>query len=187
MGFLVQRFRMEYLSREDISTGVTHEDMNDLAERLADARGAKNRELSANDALMVHAVYRQRKTHKEAAIYDGFGYRTWWLTKEIQILNFTAHLVIREGGVPYIMRPEFILNFIALSPKAASVRKSLRDLLPTTVGLQLGQHLKPDVMHQLLSGTAEWASLPPERVAVIIGDNVNRLKYDRLKQYTTNI
>ena len=85
------------------------------------------------------------------------------------------------------MRPEFILNFIALAPKAASVRKSFRDLLPTTVGLQLGQHLKPDVMHQLLSGTEEWASLTPERVSVIIGDKVNRLKHDRLKRYLSNV
>jgi hypothetical protein len=136
---------------------------------------------------MVYAVYRQRKSHGEQAIYDGFGYRTWWLTKETQVLNFTAPLVIREGGVPYIMRPEFILNFIALAPHAANVRQSFRDLLPTTVGLQLGQHLKPDVMHQLLAGTAEWATLSPERVAVMIGEKVNRLKHDRLKRYLANV
>ena len=187
MGFLIQRFKMEYLSREEISAGVVQEDVDDLAEKLVGARGAKNQDLSFNDALMVNAVYRQRKAHKESAIYDGFGYRTWWLTKETQVLNFTALLVSREGGVPYIMRPEFILNFIALSPKAANVRQSLKDLLPTTVGLQLGQHLRPDVMHQLLSGTEEWASLSPERVAVIIGEKVNRLKHDRLKRYVANI
>jgi hypothetical protein len=187
MGFLVQRFKMEYLSKEEISSGVVQSDVDNLAGKLIEARATKHRELSVNDALMVHAVYKQRKAHKESAIYDGFGYRTWWLTKETQVLNFTGPLVIREGGVPYIMRPEFILNFIALSPKAASVRQSLRDLLPTTVGLQLGQHLRPDVMHQLLSGTAEWASLSPERVAVIIGQRVNRLKHDRLKQYVANV
>lgn len=187
MGFLIQRFKMEYLSREDISIGLVHEDVNNLAENLALARGTKNQELSSNDALMVHAVYRQRKIHKESAIYDGFGYRTWWLTKETQVLNFTGDLVRREGGVPYIMRPEFILNFIVLSPNAASARKAFRDLLPTTVGLQLGQHLKPDVMHRLLSETEEWATLPPERVAVIIEGKVNRLKYDRFKQYTAKI
>lgn len=187
MGFLVQRFRMEYLSKDDLLSGIVQKDVEDLAGKLIEARIAKNQELSFNDALMAHVVYRQRKSHKESAIYDGFGYRTWWLTKETQILNFTAPLVIKEGGVPYIMRPEFMLNFIALSPKAAHVRQSLRDLLPTTVGLQLGQHMKPEVMHKLLSGTEEWASLSPERVSVIIGERVNRLKHDRLKQYVTNL
>lgn len=186
-GLLVQRFGMNYLSKEEISSGVNQTEVNELAEKLVEARVAKNQELSYNDALMVYAVYRQRKSHGEQAIYDGFGYRTWWLTKETRVLNYTAPLVIREGGVPYIMRPEFILNFIALAPKAAHVRQSFRELLPTTVGLQLGQHLKPEVMHQLLSGTEEWASLSPERVAVIISEKVNRLKHDRLKQYVANV
>jgi hypothetical protein len=187
-GLLVQRFGMEYLSGEELGSGVDQAEAEQLANKLAEARGAgKNQVLSKNDALMVHAVYRQRRSHREQAIYDGFGYRTWWLTKETWVLNFTGSLVAREGGVPYIMRPEFILNFIALAPKAASVRKSFRDLLPTTVGLQLGQHLKPEVMHQLLSGTEEWASLTPERVSVIIGDRVNRLKHDRLKRYLSNV
>jgi hypothetical protein len=186
-GLLVQRFGMDFLSTEEISSGLNQAEVDGLTGKLVDARGAKNKELSYNDALMVYAVYRQRKSHGEQAIYDGFGYRTWWLTKETQVLNFTAPLVIREGGVPYIMRPEFILNFIALAPHAANVRQSFRDLLPTTVGLQLGQHLKPDVMHQLLAGTAEWATLSPERVAVMIGEKVNRLKHDRLKRYLANV
>lgn len=187
-GLLIQRFGMNFLSEEDIASGVNQEAVKQLADKLADARGAgKHHVLSKNDALMAHAVYRQRRSHGENAIYDGFGYRTWWLTKETGVLNFTGSLVASEGGVPYIMRPEFILNFIALAPKAASVRKSFRDLLPTTVGLQLGEHLKPEVMHQLLSGTEEWASLTPERVNVIISDKVNRLKHDRLKRYLSNI
>lgn len=186
-GLLVQRFGMDFLTSDDLSSGVNQNEVAELAEKLVEARVAKNEELSYNDALMAHAIFRQRKLHGEHAIYDGFGYRTWWLTKETRVLNFTGPLVIREGGVPYIMRPEFILNFVALSPKAAHVRESFRELLPTTVGLQLGHHLKPDVMHRLLSGTEEWASLSPERVAVMIGERVNRLKHDRLKQYVGNV
>jgi hypothetical protein len=178
---------MEFLSSEEITAGVNEAEKNALANKLIEARGQKNKELSINDALMVGAIYAQRRKHKESAIYDGFGYRTWWLTKETQVLSFTGALVAKEGGVPYIMRPEFILNFIALAPNAANVRKAFRDLLPTTVGLQLGRHLKPEVMENLMAGTAEWAALPPERVAVMIGEKVNRLKFDRYKQYTSKI
>ena len=178
---------MEFLSDEEIETGVDQEEKAALADKLIEARGQKNKELSINDALMVYATYSQRRKHKESAIYDGFGYRTWWLTKETQVLNFTGALVMKEGGVPYIMRPEFILNFIVLAPKAAHVRETFRELLPTTAGLQLGQHLRPETMQQLLAGTEEWASLSPERVSVIIGDRINRLKYDRYKQYTSRV
>lgn len=186
-GLLMQRFHMEFLSDEEIETGVNKVEVSALADKLIKARINKNQELSFNDALMVYATYSQRRKHKESANYDGFGYRTWWLTKETQVLKFTGALVMKEGGIPYIMRPEFILNFVTLAPKAAHVRKAFRELLPTTVGLQLGQHLKPEVMHQLLAETEEWASLTPERVSVMIGDKINRLKFDRYKQYTTNI
>lgn len=182
-GLLIQRFRMKFLSDEEIKAGVGEEGVKVLADRLMAVRMDKREELSINDALMAYAVYAQRRRSKESAMYDGFGFRTWWLTKESQILNHTGALVVKEGGVPYIMRPEFILNFITLAPKAAHVRNAFRELLPTTVGLQLGQHLKPETMHQLLSGTEEWASLSPERVSVMIGDRVNRLKFDRFKQY----
>ncbi len=186
-GLLAQRFHMEFLSNEEVEAGVDKAGKKALAGKLIAARVQKHEELSNNDALMTYAIYAQRRKNKESAVYDGFGYRTWWLTKETHILNFTDALVTKEGGVPYIMRPEFILNFIALAPKAAHVRETFRELLPTTVGLQLGQHLKPEAMQQLLVGTEEWASLSPERVSVIIGDRVNRLKFDRFKKYTTQV
>lgn len=187
IGFLSAKFGMEYLTKEELVEGTDEEEVRKLTDDLVVERGQKNRELSHNDALMVHAVYRQRRVHKEHAIYDGFGYRTWWLTKETRILNVTGKLVMKQNGVPYIMRPEFILNFVALAPNAANARKAFRDLLPTTVGLQLGQHLNGDVMHQLLSGTEEWANITPERRAVVMGDRVNKLKHDRLKRYVVDV
>jgi len=59
------------------------------------------------------------------------------------------------------MRPEFLLNFVALAPKASEVRKAFANLLPTTAGLQLGQFLKPGVMEDLMRDASEWTSLSP--------------------------
>lgn len=187
-GLLVQRFGMIYLSTEELEHTVSAAKVAALAERLANERGwAKHPELSKNDALMVFATYAQRKIHKEAGVYDGFGFRTWWLTKETRILSMTGELVRDEGGVPFIMRPEFILNFVALAPKAAEVRKSFSDFLPTSAGLQLGRYLDDSVMHSILDQVEEWSNMSPERVGVILGERVNRLTHDRFKRYIHNI
>jgi hypothetical protein len=186
-GLLVQRFGMTYLSSEELEESVPKDRVLALAERLDESRQVKHAELSYNDALMAYAVYAQRRRRGEAGIYDGFGFRTWWLTKETRVLGLTGPLVHSEGGTPYIMRPEFILNFVALAPNAADVRKSFADLLPTTAGLQLGRHLQADVMHDLLRDVAEWAQFTPERVSVMLAEKVNRLKYDRYKRYVQNI
>ncbi len=186
-GLLIQRFGMAYMSIDELKSLVPAPRVQELAQKLEEFRQAKNEVLSYNDALMVYATYAQRHIHKETGIYDGFGFRTWWLTKETTILSMTGALVHAEGGTPYIMRPEFILNFIALAPKASEVRKAFGDLLPTTAGMQLGRYLGDDVMHSLFDDVQEWSELQPERVGVIIGERVNRLKYDRFKQYSQQV
>lgn len=184
---LVQRYGMTYMSMDELENSVPLPRVNELAVRLDESRHVKHEELSYNDALMVYATYAQRHKNNEVGIYDGFGFRTWWLTKETRVLGLTGAVVQSQGGVPYIMRPEFILNFVALAPKAADVRKAFNNLLPTTAGLQLGQHLRPEDMHALLRDAADWARLTPERVSVMMSERVNRLTHDRFKRYTQNL
>lgn len=187
-GLFIQRFGMKYLSTEELEKTVSASKVAMLAKQLESERGKTKRpELSLNDALMVYAIYAQRSIHKEVGIYDGFGFRTWWLTKETQVLGMTREIVNEQGGVPYIMRPEFILNFVALAPMAADVRKSFSDFLPTTAGLQLGRYLDDSVMHSMLDHVEEWTDMPPERVGVLLGEKVNKLTHDRYKQYIHNI
>lgn len=187
-GVLVQKFHLKFESIEDLNKGVDQAKVTSLAEQLSSARNhEKHPNLSLNDALMVYATYAHRRANNESANYDGFGYRTWWLTKETHVLSFTGQLVRQENGVPYVMRPEFLLNFVTLAAKASDVRKAFSDLLPTTVGLQLGQHLKQDVMNELLDSVQQWDDLTPERISIKMSDMVNKLKYDRFKQYATKM
>ncbi|MBL8388274.1 MAG: hypothetical protein JNK17_08680 [Hydrogenophaga sp.] len=185
--FLMLRFRMKWESEEDLRSGVDTRSVDALAQRLIEARPEKHAELSYNDALMTHAVYAGRSSRGEAALHDGFGYKTWWLTKEVTVLRMTGSMVMDHGGVPYIMRPEFLLNFVVLAPKASAVRDQFRDLLPTTVGLQLGTHLSTAAMDSLLAGAEEWASYPPERITTMMADKANLLMHDKFKQYICNL
>ncbi|MFM5591080.1 hypothetical protein ACET60_07845 [Aeromonas veronii] len=186
-GFLLQKFNMRFISGNDLEESVNPDAVRQLAELLDESRQDKHEDLSYNDALIAHATYAQRRKNDESGIYDGFGFRTWWLTKETRVLNFSKALVESEGGVPYIMRPEFILNFVSLAANADHVRKSFSDLLPTTAGLQLGRHLSSDTMHRLMGDAQEWAERPPERISMIINERANKLKHDQFKKYYENI
>ena len=42
-------------------------------------------------------------------------------------------------------------------------------------------------MNELLDSVQEWDGLSPERVSMKIADGVNKLKYDRFKQYSTKL
>ncbi|WP_405078243.1 hypothetical protein ACI51Z_11520 [Pectobacterium carotovorum] len=186
-GFLIQKFNMKFLSQDELKSSVNEDKVKELAEKLDDARQTKHMDLSYNDALMAYATYSQRRRNNESGIYDGFGFRTWWLTKETHVLAFSKGLLESEGGVPYIMRPEFLLNFVSLSANAENVRKTFANLLPTTAGLQLGKHLSAETMHQLIGSAEEWGERPPERVSIIINERINNLKHNQFKLYSDNI
>lgn len=186
-GALIQKFSMRFISREELESSVDRSKVEKLAMELDEAREIKHKDLSYNDALMAYATYSQRRKNNESAIYDGFGFRTWWLTKETHVLSLSRDLIASENNTPYIMRPEFILNFISISPKAADLRAMYANLLPTTAGLQLGKHLSADVMHNLLGDAAAWADTPPERISTKIISTANKLKHDQYKQYLDNV
>jgi hypothetical protein len=158
-------------------------------DRLAEAleRNFKKAILARNDAAMALAVYAHRRTGREQEKYDGFGLRTWWLTKETSVLQHTGAVVQRHGATPYIMRPEFLLNFLSLSPAMEDVDPVVRDLLPSHVGLQIGQHLGDDRMRKIMVHVDEWKLLPEARREVRVTEAIDQLKYDRLKRYQSSL
>jgi hypothetical protein len=115
--FLCKTYELGFLARAELEVGVNLESVKELA----DALEGKKEILAQNDALMCFAVYAQRDKSKESAIYDGFGLRTWWLTKETVLLQNTGAIVKSHGGTPFIMRPEFLLNFLSNSSTTADV------------------------------------------------------------------
>ena len=67
-----------------------------------------------------------------------FGFRTWWLTHERAVRRAAA--IYFEGQRPqFIMRPEFLLNYIALSPSSKAVAESYRAVFPTILGIRLSR------------------------------------------------
>jgi hypothetical protein len=184
--YLCKKFGLTYMSSSEILEGIPEDKLEALAKDLAKRSAFKREELAKNDATMVLAVYARRRKGKEVAKYDGFGLRTWWLTKEFRVLAYTGEIVREHDGIPYIMRPEFLLNFLTLAPKGAD-GAAAQQLLPSHVGLQLGQHLPSVHMQRILKEIENWKDLPPERIEVKVSDAVDRLKYDRVKRYESNL
>ena len=184
--YLCKVFDLEPLTREALLLAVNVAELDSLANAL-EQRNTKKPILALNDASMVLAVYARRSSGAETEKYDGFGLRTWWLTKETHVLQHTAAVVQKHGGIPYIMRPEFLLNFLSLSPATSAIDPIVRDLLPSHVGLQIGQHLPAGHMHKLLVHFDEWKLMPDARREIRITDAIDRLKYDRLKRYQKNL
>jgi hypothetical protein len=183
--YLQAQFNMTYVSNSELERLVRTDELEGLVQRL---RAVKDVEvLARNDALLVLAVYGRRGTEGEQSHVTEFGYRTWWLTGETHILTETRELVRNHGGARYVMRPEFLLNFIALSPTTSQIRRAFRTIFPTLLGISLAKRMDEEEFSKLMKKVEDANKLEPGRRQAVMSELADRLKSDFIKQYSANL
>lgn len=180
-GYLVSAFNMAYETREELEALVDSTELFELTEALAQLKN--DHQLARNDALMTLAVYGRRITEDECKTITEFGHKTWWLTHESRILNKTREVVARHDNVRYMMRPEFLLTFLALAPSAAEVRTTYKNIFPTMLGVRLSKRMTPNIFHSLMKKVRESGEIEPARRQAQIAQMADKLKGDFAKTY----
>ena len=108
------------------------------------------------------------------------------MTNQTRVLQHTIEL-IRSNHAKYIMRPDFLLHFIALSPTCNEVRDNFKSIFPSIFGIQLGHRLKDNVFHKIMDSVKQWKGLEPGRISALMANLSDELKADRLKRYERTI
>ncbi len=185
--YLCQKFTMEYESTEAMEKTVNEEELEDLTQRVRAVKVSKEKEdiLAYNDALQVLRIYSKREELEEQMRPSPFGYRTWWLTHESRIRQATQLLTAKKHA-RYIIRPEFLLNFIQLSPKLEEVQKSFDTIFPSILGVRLSNRLNPEVFQDALTRLKEIKGKDEARVLAEVSTLSNQLMGDKFKQYEKN-
>jgi hypothetical protein len=183
-GYLLNKFKMQYESRTSLSKLCDETQLSELTTKLAP--GKKKEILAENDALMILATYGRRTALNEHSNTTSFGFRTWWLTHEARVRKHTNDL-FKEHGSHYIMRPEFLLNFIALSPSVVEVRKAYENVFPTLLSVKLSGRMHQDTFHGLLEKAKEAAGFEEPRLRAAMASLSNHLKGDFYKQYENEL
>jgi len=184
--YLCAQFKMQYMSREDLTALVNEADLERLTSKLMPAKGG-NLTLARNDAMLALSVYGRRSRERETSITSVFGYRTWWLTDEARILPLTAELIAHHNDARYMMRPDFLLNFIALSPTTAQVRETYQRVFPTLLGVRMSRRMDETVFHELIATIKGWDAWDEGRRVAALANLADTLKADFQKQYAVTI
>ena len=180
--YFSERFGMTYVPTSDLEKNVSDEEVQLLTEVLKDLRPNTRLELVENDAKMALAIYGKRESLGERYKANAYGYRTWWLTQEIIVRKATTTLVENKGA-QYIMRPEFLLNYIAFSPTMSEVRNAYKDVFPTLLGVKLGNRMRPELFHGIMEKAREAMGVDDARARVMMEDYSNRLKGDNFMEF----
>lgn len=183
--YLIREYSMEFKTREELFNLVNVEEFTKLSDAIK-ARGSKTEILVDNDVLTTLSVYGHRRRKNESSSTSDFGYQTWWLTNETRILDYTRELVEAQGGKKFIMRPDFLLNFLTLAPSASAARESFASIFPSLLGITLSRRLPEAEFRKLLSQTAEASELSPSRRSAEIANLSDKLKGDQYKKYLSS-
>ena len=106
--------------------------------------------MSRNTALTILRIFKRRKVDGERNGGNPYGFKTWWLTQQTRVQNATGQLVAKERA-RYMMRPEFILHFLAAIPSASAVQNSYDSIFPTILDDSRAQVLLAKASTQLQS------------------------------------
>ena len=190
--YLVAKFGFEYETADEMLRGLDEGEVQSLADKILQEKTRKrpDREgaevLAYNDALHTHLVYHRRREHKERSLSNPFGFRTWWLTQDSSVRRAAASLADQNGNQRFMMRPEFLLNFILMNPEKADVEKSYRSIFPSTLGVQLSNRMDAQKFKEVMKQANDMWSRDPARASVIISESLNELKGDQIKRYEHN-
>jgi hypothetical protein len=179
-GYLLNVFNMRFESTSDLEDMLDKAELQKLTDSLAEI---KSRQLARDDALLTLAVYGRRDVLGEHATVTEFGLRTWWLTSESKLLRCTDELIRSHMGSRFMMRPEFLLNFLALAPSASEVRTTFANIFPTVLGVKLSKRMNEQVFHGLMKKVHESDEMEPGRRKAQIAVSVDNLKGDFERQY----
>ena len=182
--YLIEKFDFEYMNEDDMKNIVNNEEAKQLADQIKPIKSDDI--LAHNDARHILAIYGKRSALREDHKPNPYGYRSWWLTHETKVRRVTRDLV-KSHGSEYIIRPEFILNFIALSPTTESVRKSYGNIFPTLLGIKLSNRMREKVFRDVMERAKNIAAVDEARVHAKMIEMSNRLKGDNYKAYENEL
>ncbi|WP_284316481.1 hypothetical protein [Labrys miyagiensis] len=190
--YLCDRFGFEFEAKDLILKSVDRDDLSKLTFAIVAARegrfskGVQATKLAYNDALHMLRVGARRREDGDNSAPNPFGFKTWWLTHE-KTVQRAATIVLGANRPRSIMRPEFLLNYIALAPSKREVAESYSTIFPTVLGVTLSKRANPGVLHEVLKSAREAFSTDNSRAKAKLNEFIDKLKTDSLRIYENNI
>ncbi|MEG3146531.1 hypothetical protein U1839_17905 [Sphingomonas sp. RT2P30] len=187
--YLMQKFGLTYEARDVSLANVDTAELEDLTTAIQKAkeRGAKAKDasdiLDYNDALQVLRVYSRRREGHENSPGNPFGFKTWWLTQDSKVRRAAIATVRKHGGRLFMMRPEFLLNYIAMAPKLAEVHQSYATIFPSALGIRLSTGIRDSEFRRVMRDAAEISEVDDARAGAMITALSTKLQGDAMKEF----
>lgn len=179
--WLKDTFGIQYIADESLGITIDKGEFEILVGKLEDA-GKKSRHQAKTDAKLILTIFKIREKNNEQSEPSIFGYNTWWLSKDIITQREINLLFGGKYNVSCYIRPDFLYNYIALSPRYSDVDEAYKTIFPTLVGINLSYHLPKDIVDYVHSQIKEHKTKNPTRMKMILRELITSLIADPKKR-----
>ncbi len=155
--FLMNKFGCSFILEKELGEGVSPIAVAQLRDRIVQHRSTDGREkLAENDAKHALYINRYRQVHGEVVNASVYGYSTWWLMEEFQVIQAARSLNIPSR---FAMHPQFLLNFAVASPALRDLNEDFKPFFPTNFGMRITDRVPRDVLRGFLKKAEEAGKL----------------------------
>lgn len=179
--YLNEVFGIELITKKQWDVKIDDGEVEQLVDFLS---YKKNAIKARNDAEMILSLYGLREKNKEEVNTGIMGYRTWWLSKDTSTYRAVTQCFKDKYPVSCYIRPDFIYNYITLSPTTEEVSNMYDNIFPTMLGVNLSYHLPDHVTHAVQQKIKEFHGKEPIRVKQILNNLSDRLKTTAMNEHS---
>jgi hypothetical protein len=174
--WLKEEFGIRFVSDESLGIQLEPGEETLLHEKLKEAKHSQRVALS--DARLILTIYALRKARNESDAAGIFGFQTWWLSKDVSTQKAVIEVFKDKYKVSCYIRPDFLYNYISLSPTQSDVDAAYQELFPSLLGVNISFHLPQDVIAFVQEKTREHAGKNPARLKALLRQLAEQLKVD---------
>ncbi|WP_340075286.1 hypothetical protein [Leptobacterium sp. I13] len=171
--FLNDEFHIKYEDTSKIEKQIDDKDLQQLTEKLTEMKNSKER--AATDANLMLMVYKQREINKEEDRKSVFGYKTWWLSKDIYTYQAIQDVFRSRFNINCYMRSDFLFNYIAMAPKKKEIDNMFKKVFPSLLGINLSYHMPKDICGHINKALNEYSEKSPTMIRRAVRNYTEKL------------
>ncbi len=176
ISFLQDEFGIQFVDDAALGVDIDSKSLSTLAAELEKLKQTTKQ--AENDARTILGIYASREKNNESGSAGVFGYKTWWLSKDTTTHRAVISCFKNKQHVSCYLRPDFLVNYIALSARSGHASKVFDQMFPTLIGVSLSHHVTPELSHGVHNAIKKHKEMSAARVKAVIGSLSTRLMTD---------
>ena len=172
--YLKEEFSIEFIATASQAVTLDESEVDTLVEHLK-AKKQNSQKRAEVDAKLILHVYKLREKNNETDSSGIFGYKTWWLSQDINTFKSVQEVFQDKYTVSCYMRADFMYKYISLSPKRKDIDILYKNCFPNLLGVNLSYHIPQGVSDFVSQKMVEHKDTNPKIVRRILKNLTEKL------------